>query len=268
MSRAKIGFIGAGHMAGAFIKGMVHYGEISPSYIGVYDLFPAAVEKYRKGGYPVYDAIPALVADCKVVFLTVKPQNIDEILPAIKEGLTPDTILVSVAAGVTAARIQGALGPCKLILAMPNTPIELGQGAVALGRVDPATQADVDTVKGLLANCSLVEEIPPDKMEVAIPVNGSSPAFAYQMAAIVMDEAARMGLDGESALRLFAKTLMGSAAMLLKTGDPQSLVAQVATPGGTTAAALKAMEEGGFDTALRRGIQVCVERARELNQSK
>lgn len=266
MKHMSVGFIGAGHMAGAFIKGMVQFGGTPREAIALYDVFPAATERYREAGHPVYGDIPALVGACQVVFLTVKPQNLEEVLPLVKEGLTPHTVVVSVAAGVTARRIQEVLGPCRLLLCMPNTPIALGQGAVALGRVDPATQGDVDTVKGLLANCSLVVEIPHEKMAEVIPINGSGPAFAYQMAAVVAQEAGQMGLDPAAALQLFAKTLMGSAAMLLDSGDPQALVAQVATPGGTTAAALAAMAEAGFDESLRRGMQACVARAKELNR--
>lgn len=266
MIRTTVGFIGAGHMAGAIIQGMVDSSQIERGSIGVYDINPEQTKRYGYG-HLIYDTIPELVKGSRVVFLSVKPQTIDQVLPLVKEGMRRETIVVSIAAGATADRLQKALGKdCKLLLAMPNTPMELGVGAVALSRVPPTTEGDFQIVKELLSTCSLVEEIPSHLLNEVIPVNGSSPAFFYRMAQIVMEEAENMGLEGEAALRLFCKTMEGSAAMLLRSGEPEKLVHQVATPGGTTAAALTAMEKEGFDRSLRVGMQVCVQRARELNQ--
>lgn len=268
MITTNIGFIGAGHMAGAMIRGMLNSGQIDSGFIGLYDLFPQQTAPYRAAGHLVYDNIPELVAGCPVVFLTVKPQNMDEVLPLVREGLKPSTVVVSIAAGVTAERIQGALGPCRLILAMPNTPMELRQGAVALGRVEPATQEDLELVKRLFSTCALVEEIPHQKMAEVIPLNGSGPAFFYRMVQVMVEEAVAMGLDEGAALHLLCQTMMGSAAMLMRDGDPHKLVSQVATPGGTTAAALAQMDQCGFDHSLRQGMRYCVARARELNEQK
>lgn len=266
MITTRMGFVGAGHMAGAMIKGMVDSGQVSPENLGVYDLFPAQTQRYAAAGHPAFDSIPALMAACRIVFLTVKPQNIDSVLPAVKEGLRPDTILVSIAAGITARRIKEAVGECSLILAMPNTPMELGAGAVALGRVEPTTPGQLEEVKAALSTCALVEEIPHQLMPEMIPVNGSGPAFVYKMAQVVSEQAASAGLERDTALRLFCKTLIGSAMMLERSGDPAALIAQVATPGGTTAAALETMDAHGFDESLRKGMEVCVNRARELNK--
>jgi pyrroline-5-carboxylate reductase len=268
MTPCTIGFIGAGHIAGAMIQGMVGSGKIAPKQIGICDVLPARMERYANQGHPTFSSINHLMQTCPVVVLAVKPQNMEDVLPLVKEGLTPQTILVSVAAGVTAQRIKGMVGECNLILAMPNTPVELGQGAIALGRVEPTTAQQMEQVKGIFSTCALVEEIPHEKMPEIIAVNGSSPAFVYKMADIVAKQAADAGIDQGTALRLFCKTLIGSAEMMLRSGDPAALVAQVATPGGTTEAALAAMDAHGFEESLRAGMELCTSRAKELNQGK
>jgi len=268
MTPCTIGFIGAGHIAGAIIRGMVGSGRVAPEQIGVYDVLPASMERYAKAGHPTFSSIPELMKACPIVVLSVKPQNMGDVLPQVKDGISPQTILVSVAAGVTAQRIKGVVGECHLILAMPNTPVELGRGAIALGRVEPTTAEQMEQVKALFSTCALVEEIPHEKMPEVIAVNGSSPAFVYKMADIVAKQAAGAGIDEGVALRLFCQTLIGSAEMMLRSGDPAALVAQVATPGGTTEAALAAMDAHGFAESLRAGMELCARRARELNQGK
>lgn len=268
MTGCTIGFVGAGHIAGAMIRGMVGSGKIPPQQIGICDVIPASMERYAKGGHPAFSSIPAIMEACQIVVLAVKPQNMEDILPKVREGLTPRTILVSVAAGVTAQRIQSVVGECSLILAMPNTPVELGQGAIALGRVEPTTAQQMEQVKAVFSTCALVEEIPHELMPEVIAVNGSSPAFVYKMADAVAKQAASAGIDEGAALRLFCKTLIGSAEMMLRSGDPAALIAQVATPGGTTQAALTAMDAHGFDQSLRAGMDLCTSRAKELNQGK
>lgn len=268
MTNCPIGFIGAGHIAGALIKGMVDSGKIASEQIAVCDIMPQSREQFAKAGHPTFASIEEILKACEIVVLAVKPQNMEDVLPQVKKGISPQNTLVSVAAGVTAQRIQQDVGQCNLILAMPNTPVELGLGAIALGRVEPTTQQQMAKVKEIFSTCALVEEIPHELMPEVIAVNGSSPAFVYKMAVAVVNQAVAGGLDGGVALRLFSQTLIGSAEMMLRSGDPAALMAQVATPGGTTEAALNAMDSHGFEHSLQAGMELCTSRAKELNTGK
>lgn len=261
-----LGFIGAGHIVEAMTTGFLLGEAIRPGDMGVYDVSAAQTEAFAQKGFTVYPSIQELVAACPYVVIAVKPQIVGNILPAVKEALTPDTVVISVAAGVPVERIRGELGEdCKIVLCIPNTPIALGCGATALARTPNVSEKDFEPLRNLFADCGLVEEIPVDKMREVIPVSSSSPAFAYYMADVIAEEAAAVGLDGDTALRLFCQTLIGSAEMLLQTGlSPKELVRQVSTPGGITEAALEIMNQNGYDRSLREGFRLCVSRAREI----
>jgi pyrroline-5-carboxylate reductase len=188
-------------------------------------------------------------------------------MPELKQWMRDGTLLVSIAAGITAPWIKRAVGfDCKLILAMPNTPLLLGQGAVALSRVEPAAVEEFLRVKSLFESVGIAEEIPPALMNEVIPVNGSSPAFVYLFAKTIIDKAAEAGIDEAAARNLVAQTLIGSAHMLRDAGKtPQELIDMVCSPGGTTLAAMAELERLGFTEALGAAFDACVRRAKELS---
>lgn len=264
----KIGFVGAGNMAGAIIGGAVEKGGYAPEEIGVYDISPEKREEYAARGCRAFANVEELVAACGTIVLAVKPQVFPAVLPQVKTAMTADKVLVSIAAGITAQSIQEAVGfPCKLVMVMPNTPLLVGEGAAALSRVAPTTPAEFQEVRALFAAAGIAEEIGPDKMREIIPVNGSSPAFLYLFAKVIVECAQREGIDPDTANRLICQTLVGAAKMMTDTGKThQELIDMVCSPGGTTLAALEAMETAGFSDAVRAGFDACVKRAKELSQ--
>lgn len=268
MQKLELGFIGAGNMASAIIGGVLRQGLYTAGEIGVYDLSPAVQERYRSAGHPVFDAPEALVAACGIVVLAVKPQVFPQVLGEIRPAMTPETLLVSIAAGITAETIHAGVGfPCRLVLVMPNTPLLVGAGAAALSPVEPATRQDFEKAKALFAAAGIAEEIPADKMKEIIPVHGSSPAFIYLFAKTLVDCAREAGIDPDVANRLLCQTLIGSAKMMLESGKThQQLIDMVCSPGGTTLAALDAMEQQGFSASIAAGFDACVRRAWELSQ--
>ncbi len=270
MSRLNIGFIGAGNMAGAIIGGIVAKDLLKPQQIGVFDISDARLEECRGKGLVPFADIPSLVKDCGYIVLSVKPQQFPEVLPKVKEQMTPDKVIISIAAGITAKTIQDGVGfPCKVVLVNPNTPLMLGCGATALCRVEPCTVEEFAFVQNIFASAGMAVQIAQDKLNEIIPVNGSSPAFIYQFAKVIVNKAQQQGIDPELANRLFCQTLIGAAQMMLQTGKShQELIDMVCSPGGTTLAALKAMEENGFSKALESGYDACVARAKELAGDK
>lgn len=262
----KIGFIGAGNMAGAIISSLLGRELLPAGKIGIYDVDPEKRKRYAAEGHPVYDDAQQLVEDCPTVVLAVKPQVFPQVLPRVKGAMTPDKLVVSIAAGIGAGYIQNALGfPCKLILVMPNTPLLVGEGATAMSRVEPATAGEFEEWKGVFATAGIVEEIPPDKMNAVMAVHSNTPAFLYLLAKTVAACAERSGIDFDAANRLFCQTMVGSARMMTRTGKThQELIDMVCSPGGTTLAGLAELEKQGFVQAVEQAFDACVRRAEEL----
>lgn len=266
MKTLPIGFIGGGNMASAIIKGVTSASLYAPDQIGVYDISAEVTGRFQSGGYSAFASIPELVEQCEIVVLAVKPQTFSQALPQMKPAMSPDTLVVSIAAGITASSIQDAMGfPCKLVLVMPNTPLLVGEGAAALSRIEPATQEDFETVRRIFASAGIAEEVPADKISDSIPLHGSSPAFIYLLAKTLADSAEAHGIDRDTANRLVSQTLIGCAKMMTETGTShQELIDMVCSPGGTTLAALEAMERAGYSKAIADGYEACVNRAHEL----
>ncbi|MFV0401914.1 MAG: pyrroline-5-carboxylate reductase [Oscillospiraceae bacterium] len=265
MGGLRVGFIGVGNMAGAIIKGILKQGLYRPEEIGLYDVSAEKLKEHP--GCAAFESVPALVAACPMVVLSVKPQVFPEIMPLVKEGMKRDTVLLSIAAGITAQSIKEAVGfDCKVVLAMPNTPLLLGKGATALARVAPTTKEEFAAAMELFASAGIAEEIDPSLMKEIIPVNGSSPAFVYLFAKVLADSAEQSGIDKQVALRLICQTFIGSAQMLRDSGmGPDELIKMVCSPGGTTIAAMDALYANGFDRALEQAYAACVYRAKELS---
>jgi pyrroline-5-carboxylate reductase len=263
----KLGFIGAGKMAGAIIGGILAKGLYPPGEIGIYDILPPQLERFSAMGCEVFDDIPSLAARCGMIILAIKPQSFPAALPELRKGIRRDAVVVSIAAGITAGTIKEALGfDCKIILVMPNTPLLLGQGASALARVEPTGSLEFAAIQKLFAAAGVAEEIDSEKMRAVIPVNGSSPAFVYLFAKTLMEEAVKAGIGEETAKSLVIQTLIGSAHMLRDSGNtPDELIDMVCSPGGTTVAAMEALRGHGFTDALREAFAACIRRADELS---
>lgn len=265
----KIGFIGAGNMASAIIGGITGSKLMNPYEIGVYDIEDAKLGAFRNRGFVTFLSVKELVAACDAILLAVKPQNFADVLPQVGESITSEKLLISIAAGITADAIKNGVGfDCKLVLAMPNTPLLLGAGATALSAVAPATAEDFNFAKSIFESAGVAAEIAPDKMKEVIPVNGSSPAFFYYFAKILIEKAGESGIDSDTAKRLIAQTMIGSAKMLTNSGrTPQELIEMVCSPGGATLAGMRALDEGGFAAAVAAASDACVKRAYELSES-
>lgn len=262
----QVGFIGVGNMAGAIIEGALQSQLYTPEQIALFDISTEKTDDFVQRGCAFVPSIPELVGQSNIVVLAVKPQQFWDILPEIKKGIQENTLLVSIAAGISGDFIQSAVGfPCKVILAMPNTPLLVGRGATVLAKVSPSTDQDLDTVRALFETAGIVEELPASKMTDSIPIHGSSPAFIYLFAKAIADNAEHLEIPRETAERLIAQTLIGSGVMLLKSGySAQELIDMVCSPGGTTLAGMKALEESDFEQALENAFSATIWRGKQL----
>lgn len=263
-----IGFIGAGNITRAIVEGVEKSGVYPAKQIGIYDISEKALNDFVAKGYTAFNSIEELVKEAQVVVVAVTPQVIGSIAPQIKSSATPATVFLSVAAGISIQWFQERLGrDCKVVRCMPTLTAQAGLGAFAVTRADTVTNGDYREIERFLTNCGLVEEIPEDLMCQVVPINGSAPGYFYHMTRVVVAEAVRLGLEQNTALRLFAQTMKGSAETLLNSGlTPEELEGKLRLAGGTTVAALEKMEELGFDRCLEEGVRACYHRCVELGK--
>lgn len=263
-----VGFIGAGNMGGAIMKGIMASSIGGGVKLYAYDSYEPAMEKIVSSGVTGVKSEAEVVRSCKYVFLAVKPQQLDEILEAIKNDVTEDTVLVSICAGITDEYIQSkTVGSAKVIMVMPNTPLLLGEGATALAKGETVSGEEFEFVCGIFGSCGIYSVVPKDKMKEIIAINGSSPAFIYLYAQYFIEYAKSVGIDESAAVQLFAKSLTGSAKMMTDSGKTiDELITMVSSKGGTTIAGLEKLRENGLEKAVSECCKACTKRAYELSK--
>ena len=263
--KTMVGCIGAGNIVRAILTGADKGQSISRSDIGIFDVVDKVREEFKGNGYTVYESIEELVKNSEVA---VTPQVIGKVAPDIKKGMTPDTILLSVAAGISTEWFATHLErECKVVRCMPTLTAQEGMGSFAVAKSKLVTQEDFKKVDNFLSSCGIVEEIEESLMDEVVSLNGSAPGYFYYMARLVADEGEKMGFDRITALRLFAQTMKGSAQTILNSGmSIETLEGKLRLPGGTTLAALDKMEELGFERCIKEGMRACVARSKELGK--
>jgi pyrroline-5-carboxylate reductase len=264
-----IGFVGAGQMASALAKGWISAGLCTPERLLASDPVPAAREAFTKAtGAPATPDNVAVARFAQVLVLAVKPQSLPNLLPTLVPHLSHAPLVVSIAAGVPLAKLQGLLGPdCRLIRVMPNTPCLVQASASAWCRGTRATDTDAQWTQQLLGAVGLALELPESQLDAVTGLSGSGPAFACLMIEALADGGVLAGLPRDVAQRLAAQTLLGTARMVLETGKhPGALKDAVASPAGTTIAGLHELERAGVRGALMNAVSAAARRAKELGQ--
>ena len=262
-----VGFIGAGNMGFAIIKGIA--GTKDPDIaLYAFDTKPEMLERLAPLGVTACSSAAELTEKCGYVFLAVKPQQLEEVLENIAGSVTNEKVIISICAGISAEFIQSKTIPdAKVIPVMPNTPLLLGEGASALAKCPNVPDKEFEFVKNIFASCGKVAVVPENKMREIIAVNGSSPAFIYLFAKAFVDYAAAEGISEDSAKELFAQSLIGSAKMITNSGYTiDELITMVSSPGGTTVAGLKELYDGKLEETVKKACESCTRRAYELSK--
>jgi pyrroline-5-carboxylate reductase len=269
MTERKIGFIGAGQMARALAQGFVAAGLVPAKSIVACDPVAAAGESFAGAvpGSQLLDSNLAVVRQAEVLFLAVKPQNVGGVFAELAGKLGSETLVVSIAAGITLVKLAAGLKSDRVIRVMPNTPALIGQGAAAYALGPGATAADGELVGRLLGAVGRAYAVEEKHLDAVTGLSGSGPAFVYVMIEALSDGGVRMGLPRDIATALAAQTVQGAAQMVLATGEhPAVLKDKVASPGGTTIAGLAALEDRGLRGALIAAVEAATRRSRELGQ--
>lgn len=264
----KIGFIGAGNMATAIIKGLIAQNSGKADFISVFDTDPEKCSVMSEIGVNVCKSGADTSEQSDIIVLAVKPQNYAEVLESIRGAVNESKVFVSIAAGISISYVRTKLGcNCPVVRVMPNTPLLLKKGASALCPSDNISDEDKQTVYDMFAGSGVCEYITEEHMNEIISVNGSSPAYIYLFAKAMADYAQKQGIDYSKAMNLVCAALEGSAAMLRESGDSaDELIKKVSSKGGTTIAALDKLKEHGFYEAVQDAMSACTKRAEELGR--
>ncbi|MEW6229863.1 MAG: pyrroline-5-carboxylate reductase [Bacillota bacterium] len=264
-----IGFIGAGTLANILVKGMIKAGSAKPGDIIASDVDTGRLNRLaEETGARVTPSNKAVVDAANVLFFTVKPQVIDEVVDEISRHIRADQLVVSPVAGVTTESLESAIPrKVRLLRIMPNTPCLVMQGVIAVSKGRYATQKDVMEFSDLLGPLGTVVTVQENLMDSVTALSGSGPAFVYTMIEALADGGVRVGFSRDVALRLAAQTVLGAAKMVLETGDhPGHLRDMVTSPGGTAIAGIHAMERGSVRASIMDAVVAAAQRSRELGQ--
>lgn len=266
---ANIGIIGCGKMGYALIKGICS-GEWEVDSLYACDLDPVRTELFAQEFEAIISSAEELVSQADIVIIGVKPGQVVGILEQTADHWEGSKLLVSIAAGITTATLERALGkPVAVVRVMPNTPCLIGQGAAAVAGGYHASLEQVQLVKAMLDQVGLAVVVDETYMDAVTAVSGSGPAYAFLVVEAMTDAALSLGLSRDLAVSLVMQTLKGSLLMLEHTGEhPAVLKAQVTSPGGTTIAGLRELEAAGLREAFFAAMDKACQRSRELGQQK
>jgi pyrroline-5-carboxylate reductase len=256
-----ISFIGAGNMGSALLAAAAKTGK----NIAVYDIDADKARALAEKHGAAFASDEEIAWNSRIVFLAVKPHIIEGVCRALRELFSPDTLLVTMAAGKPLAAITAAAGTEKVIRIMPNTPAAVGKGLTVYCRAAGVTAEDEALFLEAMACAGRTDPIEERLIDAAMALSGCGPAFVYQFAEALADGAVACGLPREKANLYAAQTLAGAAAMLLESGaHPGELKDAVCSPGGTTIAGVLALEDRGFRGAVSAAVAAAFNKTKGL----
>lgn len=268
MDSKRIGFIGAGQMAEALARGFINKNIIKASNVYATDIMQVRKDVFTSFGANAAETNSEVVANSDVVFIAVKPQYVSLVLKEVRPVLTPKTVIVSIAAGVTLATLREAAGEdSRVIRVMPNTPCLVGETASAMCLGGKADDGDADVVKQLFDAVGVIYKVDEKLLSAVTGLSGSGPAYIFVMIEALSDGGVKAGLPRDIATQLAAQTVLGSAKMVLETGKhPGVLKDMVTSPAGTTIAGVHELEKAGVRNAFINAVTGAASRADELSK--
>ncbi|MEF9951202.1 MAG: pyrroline-5-carboxylate reductase [Clostridium sp.] len=250
-----IGFIGAGNMGFAMIQGMIN-NNISQDAIHIFDKNPGVKDKFKDTNIVINNSSTEVVKSCKYIIIGVKPNIYDIVLNEIKDFITPDTVIITIAAGYKVESVENIIGKCKIVRTMPNTPALCTEGFTAAYFNELVTDSEKSFIIELLnsfGRCSIVEK--EEIINAYSAVSGSGPAFVAMMIESLADAAVLLGIPRSDAYLVASQTVLGSGKLSRDTSmHPGALKDMVCSPGGTTIEGVRTLEEKGFRSTVIEGV--------------
>ncbi|WP_346957806.1 pyrroline-5-carboxylate reductase [uncultured Arthrobacter sp.] len=271
----RIAFLGCGSMNEAILGGMIAGGTDPADIVATVRRAERAAELAER-----HHGITAIAGEeepennsqaatgAAVVVLGVKPVGVTDLAREISGSLSPETIVVSVAAAVSLAQLEAALPAGQpVIRSMPNTPAKLGRGVVSVSAGTHCSGEQLQRAKGIFAAVGTVVEIPEEQVDALSAISGSGPAYAFYLAEAMAAAGVELGLDAELSLLLARETVAGAGLMLAEPGaDPTALRKAVTSPNGTTERAIATFDERGLPAIIADGARAAAERAAEITR--
>lgn len=260
---ARFGFIGTGRMGSAMLSGFMRKGLIDAKDVLAYDKDPKALK--RTGVGTKYSAFE-VVERSDVVFICVKPKDMDEVLDEI-EDITGSRLVVSLAAGVSTKAIEARLKQARVIRVMPNTPAVINEVAAGYCLGKRAREEDAVLVGSLLNSIGIAFRVSEKMMDAVTGLSGSGPAYVYYFIKSMVAAGVAQGLPEKVALNLVLQTVRGATDMVITTKkEPNELIKQVKSPGGTTEEGLRVLKEAKVDKAIKQAVKAAAKKSRELGR--
>lgn len=267
--RFKFAFIGAGNIANAIINGFIDKARVPAEDLYVYDIDKSKYNSYIMHGVNCTDTMKEAVSSADYVLFALKPAHIKSAVEQISAEVSDfeKKVYISVAAAVSTEYISKAFNKnVAVIRTMPNTPLLVGEGAVAICKNDAVSARDFELVCRLFSSISTLSVMTEEFLNPVISVNGSSPAYVYLFYQAMLEGALAQGIDEDKARPLILKSIKGALKMLETTGKTASeLIKDVSSPGGTTLAALDVFYKKGFSETVCDAMKACTARAEEMS---
>jgi pyrroline-5-carboxylate reductase len=264
----RYGFIGAGRLGSAIMEALVKKGTCRPDEIGCTSLMdgtaPAVSERLQ---VRFFQSTSGLLDESDTVVLAIKPQQLVSLDPLVAEK-TRGSLVISVLAGTPLDRLKEVFPRARnIVRTMPNTPARIGAGITAFCAREPLELDDQRRVDDLLSAMGTSVPVTEKDMDAVTAVSGSGPAYVFEFVAALRDAGCEAGLDRNVACNLALETVLGSVRLLARLGsDPEALRDEVASPNGTTVAALDQLKKAGFRTMINRAVLAAKTRSEELSR--
>jgi len=268
-TKLTIGFLGAGKMALALARGFIKAELVGPKDMAAADPVAAARKHFADEiGVTATESNADVAKTANILILAVKPDQCSGVLAGLRGRFTSNHLLISIAAGVTLAKLEGALPPgARVIRVMPNTPALVGMGASAFALGTSATPDDGELAKRLLSAVGIAFPVKESLLDAVTGLSGSGPAYVFQFIEALSDGGVAAGLPRDLATKLSAQTVSGAAKMVLETGQhPGALKDQVTSPGGTTIEGLHELEKGRMRAIVMSAVRAATEKSKKLGQ--
>jgi len=264
-----LGFIGAGNMASALIKGLIESGVYDRERLMAADKDPEAMKRISAlFGVTCYPSNLKVTSESSILVLSVKPQHMQEALEEMREAITDRHLIISIAAGIPLRTIRDIIAKdIPLIRVMPNTPALVQKGVSAMAAGDLVTPAHMDAARRIFGAVGETVEVKETLMDAVTALSGSGPGYVFRIMECMVEAGTGLGLKEETALNLVVQTFLGAAHLAKASDDSLSeLRRKVTSPGGTTAAGLAVLEEKGLRDTIVEAVSAAWARSLELGK--
>jgi pyrroline-5-carboxylate reductase len=259
----QVGFIGVGRMGSALLSGFMKKGLLAAADVRAYDRDLKQVDRMNvKGEYSAFE----VVEKSEVVFICVKPKDMDDVLDEIRD-IAGSRLIVSIAAGISTKRIEAKLKEARVVRVMPNTPALIHEVAAGYCLGARAIEEDAIYVGSLLNAIGVAYRVDEAQMDAITGLSGSGPAYVYYVIQSLVDAGIKAGLEERVSLNLALQTARGAVDMVIATKKtPDELIEEVKSPGGTTIEGLKVLEKRKVHKAFVDAVKAATKRSKQLGK--